>query len=150
MTILIYSQDPIDGLHQPKEAQLSDPLQFFHPYLTIIQMARCSYMKLIKQWIEEIPDSKLEGGIPDGDTAHKDKYMRLDNQRTITMPDGSMYFNLQVQVNYGCPHTTLVKLAPDSVASVLRQSRTRGRQLASRRSCWLASRAPYWVARGKT
>jgi|TARA_R110002003_G_scaffold702_15_gene21220 hypothetical protein len=82
-------------------------------------MARGSYMKLIKQWIEEIPDSKLEGGIPDGDTVHKDKYMRLDNQRTITKPDGSMYFNLQVQVNYGCPHTTLVKLAPDSVAMCL-------------------------------
>jgi len=78
-----------------------------------------NYKKLIKQWIEEIPNAKLEGGIVDGNTIYKDKFMRLDNQRTITKPDGSKWFNLQVQVNYGCPHSTLVKMAPDSVAMCL-------------------------------
>jgi hypothetical protein len=78
-----------------------------------------NYKKMIKQWIEEIPASKLEGGIPDGDNVYKTTDLRLDNQRTITKADGSKYFNLQVQVNKGCTQSTLAKLAPDSVAMCL-------------------------------
>jgi hypothetical protein len=48
-----------------------------------------NYKKIIKQWIEEIPDSKLEDGIPDGDTVYETTDLRLDNRRTITKLDGS-------------------------------------------------------------
>jgi hypothetical protein len=77
------------------------------------------YENIIIQFVEDLPPAKLEGGFPDGDTVYSDRYLRLDNQRTVTKADGTQYFNLQVQVNKGCPHTTLAKMAPDSVAICL-------------------------------
>jgi hypothetical protein len=70
------------------------------------------YKKMMKEWIQDIPDSRLEGGMPDGNTVYSDRFMRLDNQRTFKKPDGLYYFNLQVQVNRGCPHTIAMCHAP--------------------------------------
>jgi hypothetical protein len=78
-----------------------------------------NYKKLIKQWLADLPESKLKGGIPDDDNVCKDREMRLDCQRVVTMDDGNKYFNLQVQVNNSWTHTTLAKLARNSVASCL-------------------------------
>jgi hypothetical protein len=75
-----------------------------------------NYKKLIKQWIQDIPDSKLVGGMADGESVYYDKYMRLDSQRNFKGPDGLMYYNLQVQINRECPDSTLKKIAPKSVA----------------------------------
>lgn len=75
------------------------------------------YIDVIYNFIEDIPDSKLEGGIG-SDYVHKDINLRLDNQGTFTR-DGVEYYNLQVQVNKGCKHRTLKKLAPDTVAICL-------------------------------
>ncbi|KAH7385714.1 hypothetical protein BKA66DRAFT_569551 [Pyrenochaeta sp. MPI-SDFR-AT-0127] len=52
-------------------------------------MGANSAPKYIKAWIDEIPDSKLEGGIRD-----------------------------RVQVNKGCKHTTLKSAAPKSFAFI--------------------------------
>lgn len=75
-----------------------------------------SYKKVIVQFIRDIPDSKLAGGMSDGATIWEDRNMRLDNQRTFKGSDGKYYYNLQVQVNRGCTNTTLKMLAPDTVA----------------------------------
>jgi hypothetical protein len=53
-----------------------------------------NYKKFIKQWIEDIPLNKLVGGVPDGNNVHSDRYMCLDNQRTITLADGTKTYNL--------------------------------------------------------
>jgi hypothetical protein len=75
-----------------------------------------SLKKKIMEWIDDIPDSKLDGTFVCGRPAYTDMYMRLDCQ-SITS-DG-LYFNLQVQINKECPDTTMNYLNPDSVAFVL-------------------------------
>lgn len=57
-------------------------------------MARGNYKKVIQNFILSIPDSKLEGGVPEANTVFEDHHMRLDNQRTFEGPDGLMYYNL--------------------------------------------------------
>jgi hypothetical protein len=67
----------------------------------------------IKDWIDAIPDNKLDGTYVVERPAYTDKFCRLDCQ-SITS-DGTC-FNLQVQVNMQCPDTTMAKLKSKSVA----------------------------------
>ena len=65
-----------------------------------------NYKKTIKNFIEDIPDTKLEESIG-SNPIYKDVNMRLDNQGIFTKDD-KKYYNFQVQVNKGCQHKTLV------------------------------------------
>ncbi|KAF2035028.1 hypothetical protein EK21DRAFT_55638 [Setomelanomma holmii] len=71
-------------------------------------------IKFILNFIDDIPDSKLEVGIKDRGTVYRDRDLRLDNHET-TRRDKAIY-NLQVQVNEACRHTSLAMAVPDSVA----------------------------------
>jgi hypothetical protein len=73
--------------------------------------------RVICDWIDTIPNSKLEGGICDRGTIYDDRNFRLDNQGTITR--GPAMYNLQVQVNKNCKLTTFKKQAPKSFAWIL-------------------------------
>jgi hypothetical protein len=68
--------------------------------------------KLI-DWIDAIPDNKLDGAFVTGRPVYIDQYCRLDLQNITA--DG-LSFNLQVQVNSQCPDTTMSLLKPKSVA----------------------------------
>jgi hypothetical protein len=72
--------------------------------------------KEVITWIEDIPDTKIMGALPDGKSVHKTHDYRLDNQRTYKGRDRRYYYNLQVQINKACRHTTGKKLAPGTVA----------------------------------
>lgn len=61
--------------------------------------------KLLKEWIEDIPDARLEGGIRDRGTMYTARDLRIDCQETVRGENAS--YNIQVQVNKGCQHTTL-------------------------------------------
>ncbi|KAH4039499.1 hypothetical protein HBI09_032820 [Parastagonospora nodorum] len=61
--------------------------------------------KLLTEWIEDIPDAKLEGGIRDRGTMYSTRDLRIDCQETVRGEKAS--YNIQVQVNKGCTHTTL-------------------------------------------
>ncbi|KZM21747.1 uncharacterized protein EKO05_0001702 [Ascochyta rabiei] len=76
--------------------------------------------KAMRQFIDKIPDSKLEGGFGRG-TVHNDfKNFRLDNQGLTTAKNGEVQkYNLQMQVNYSPIMTSLEAMAPDTVAAVL-------------------------------
>jgi hypothetical protein len=52
--------------------------------------------------------------MPVSNTVHTDRYMRFDNQRTITLANGS--YDLQVQVHFAYPDATLKRMAPDTIA----------------------------------
>jgi hypothetical protein len=70
--------------------------------------------KFINSFIDSIPDEKLEGGIRNRGTIYKDRDMRLDCQETI---DGeNPEYDIRVQINKDCRHTSLAMAAPDSVA----------------------------------
>ncbi|KAF2240509.1 hypothetical protein BU26DRAFT_398127, partial [Trematosphaeria pertusa] len=72
----------------------------------------------ILEWIDDIPDSKLEGTF--SKKMHNNTEMRLDMQGyTTDMPGKPRCFNLQVQINRGCKNKSLAKLAPYSVAFTL-------------------------------
>jgi hypothetical protein len=71
-------------------------------------------VKWIRNWIDDIPDAKFEGGIRDRGNIFKDRSLRVDCQETIRGPE-PMY-NIQVQVNKGCVHTSVRLAYPDSVA----------------------------------
>jgi hypothetical protein len=75
-----------------------------------------NFKKEVIAWIEDIPDIKIVGALPDGKPVHKDIDYRLDNQRTYKGKDGRYYYNLQVQCNKACRHTTGARLAPGTVA----------------------------------
>ena len=70
--------------------------------------------KWIKAWIDSIPDSKLEGGIRDRGKIYHDRDLRLDCQETLRGEVAE--YNLQVQVNKQCRHTSVKNIAPDTVA----------------------------------
>jgi hypothetical protein len=72
--------------------------------------------KKIKEWIDDIPDNKLDGAFGHR-SIYKDRDYRLDNQGETTHEP--RMFNLQVQVNRGCKGTTLARLAPYMVAFCL-------------------------------
>jgi hypothetical protein len=86
--------------------------------ITLIQtFTMVKFSKEVVAWIEDIPDSKLEGGIQGGGkSVYKDIDYRLDNQGTYKDRNGKYWHNLQVQINRGCRHTTGAKQAPGSVA----------------------------------
>lgn len=61
--------------------------------------------KKILAFIEDIPDAKLEGGLPSHQTTiWRDDTCHLDMQTLITNPPRC--WNLQVQVNKGCAMTS--------------------------------------------
>ncbi|KAJ4359048.1 hypothetical protein N0V95_002510 [Ascochyta clinopodiicola] len=76
--------------------------------------------KAMRRFIDEIPDSKLEGGFKHG-TVHTDhRNFRLDNQGLTTVKNGEVQkYNLQMQVNFNPVMTSLEPMAPDTVATVL-------------------------------
>ena len=62
-----------------------------------------SSWKMYHAWIDEIPDSKLEGGIGSG-SIYKDENFRLDMQGFTTAKDGEpQKFNIQMHC-CGSPH----------------------------------------------
>ena len=68
-------------------------------------------------FIDDIPLSKLEGGIA-SDTIYSDANFRLDNQGTTTATaDSPKMYNLQIQVNYYPEIRSLKPLAPRSIAT---------------------------------
>ncbi|KAF2639847.1 hypothetical protein P280DRAFT_373553, partial [Massarina eburnea CBS 473.64] len=71
--------------------------------------------KLVRDWIDEIPDAKLEGGI--SRTVYFDRNLRLDLQGITT--HHPRRYNLQVQVNSGCTITNLARVAPRTMACAL-------------------------------
>jgi hypothetical protein len=71
-------------------------------------------IKQIREWIDEIPDKKLDGTFVEGRPIHIDRDCRFDVQGITT--DEPKMLNLQVQVNNGCERTTMAKLKPKSVA----------------------------------
>lgn len=72
--------------------------------------------KFIQQWIDDIPNSKLEGGLRTSGQVHSDIDARLDAQGLVRKPDGSYSINLQLQLNRGIRISTLKKFAPVSFA----------------------------------
>ncbi|KAK4118878.1 hypothetical protein N657DRAFT_637728 [Parathielavia appendiculata] len=76
--------------------------------------------KILRDFIDNIPDHKLENFSDGPGTIHKDIDLRLDMQG-ITNNDE---WNLQIQVNYGCKTTSLKPYAPDTVAGPVLVSRT--------------------------
>lgn len=77
-----------------------------------------SSWKMYHAWIDEIPDSKLEGGIGSG-SIYKDENFRLDMQGFTTAKDGEpQKFNIQMQANKHAPVSSIRKLAPNTVAEV--------------------------------
>jgi hypothetical protein len=78
-------------------------------------MTRGKSLKVrIEDWIDEIPDSKLDGCYVEDRPAYIDRLCRLDCQGVTS--DEPKHFNMQVQVNNGCPDTTMRKLKPYTVA----------------------------------
>jgi hypothetical protein len=75
--------------------------------------------KVTRDWIDDIPDNKFEGGIRNRGTIYKDRNrnFRLDNQETINRSP-AMY-NLLVQVNKSCKLTTFKKQALKTFAWIL-------------------------------
>jgi hypothetical protein len=73
-------------------------------------MGNKSAPKYISAWIDEIPDSKLEGGIRDRGTIWTTIDFRLDCQETIHHEPAR--YNLQIQYT----HSTIKKVAPKSMA----------------------------------
>jgi hypothetical protein len=71
----------------------------------------------IIDWIDEIPDEKLDGAYTNGRPVFTDRSCRLDCQGVTT--DEPKHFNLQVQVNNQCPDTTMRKLKLRTVAFCL-------------------------------
>ncbi|KAF1840892.1 uncharacterized protein K460DRAFT_294471 [Cucurbitaria berberidis CBS 394.84] len=71
----------------------------------------------IQDWIDEVRDDKLDGAYVVGRPLYTDRYCRLDVQGLTS--DEPQQFNLQVQVNNGCPNTTMAKLKPWTVAFCL-------------------------------
>jgi hypothetical protein len=77
-----------------------------------------SSWKLSHMWIDDIPDSKLEGGIGSG-SIYKDANFRLDMQGLTTAKDGEpQKLNIQMQANKHAPVSSIRKLAPGTVAEV--------------------------------
>lgn len=62
-------------------------------------------------FIDDIPDSKLEGGMRERGTIWQDDHQnfRLDNQETIHRYGEPAVYNIQVQVNKQCTITSFVK-----------------------------------------
>lgn len=68
-------------------------------------------------FIDDIPLSKLEGGIS-SDTIYADVNFQLDNQGTTTAAANSpKMYNLQIQVNYYPEIRSLKALAPKTIAT---------------------------------
>jgi hypothetical protein len=83
----------------------------------IVNMGAGNSKKWIRNWIDDIPDVKLEGGIRDRGKIFSDRSLRVDCQETLRGPNPQ--YNIQVQVNKGCVHTTVTLMYPDSVAMCL-------------------------------
>ena len=95
-----------------------------------------SLKKALRAFIDEIPAAKLENFPGNPRTLHKDDNFRLDLQgvsmvllRSLSCPNraGNILrqvtktaYNLQIQANNGAPNTSVRKVAPHSVAAVLR------------------------------
>ncbi|KAH7385712.1 hypothetical protein BKA66DRAFT_416250 [Pyrenochaeta sp. MPI-SDFR-AT-0127] len=73
-----------------------------------------SLIHKLHDWIDEIPDDKLDGAYVVGHPVFIDQYCRVDLQGLTS--DDPPLFNLQVQVNNGCPDTTMRLLKPATVA----------------------------------
>ena len=97
-----------------------------------------SLKKALKAFIDEIPAAKLENFPGSPGTLHKDDNFRLDLQVvSVLLPRGvsrpfthqnfsaaqltKTAYNLQIQANKGAPNTSVRKVAPQSVAAVLRK-----------------------------
>lgn len=78
---------------------------------------RDSPKKKIKLWIDAIPDSRLAGAFAEKQTIKEDNFFRLDCQGVTTSTPHR--FNLQVQVNFEVPDSSLAMLAPATVAWAL-------------------------------
>jgi len=74
-----------------------------------------SLKKALRAFIDEIPAAKLENFPGNPRTLHKDDNFRLDLQGVTRTA-----YNLQIQANNGAPNTSVRKVAPRSVAAVLR------------------------------
>ncbi|KAH7095632.1 hypothetical protein FB567DRAFT_586941 [Paraphoma chrysanthemicola] len=81
-------------------------------------MGAKSAHKYFGNWIDSIPDSKLEGGMRATGKIHFDRVARLDAQDTFTKSDGTRWVNIQMQVNKECPISTFKRAAPASFAFV--------------------------------
>jgi len=75
-----------------------------------------SLKKALKAFIDEIPVAKLENFPGSPGTLYSDDNFRLDLQGLT-----STAYNLQIQANKGAPNTSVRKVAPQSVAAVLRK-----------------------------
>ncbi|KAF3049850.1 hypothetical protein E8E11_008725 [Didymella keratinophila] len=67
--------------------------------------------KILKAWIDEVPDHKFKGDFCDRGNVYEDclhQNYHLDNQETIKR-DGSAVYNLQVQINNQCTLSTFRK-----------------------------------------
>jgi hypothetical protein len=93
-----------------------------------------SLKKALKAFIDEIPVAKLENFPGSPGTLYSDDNFRLDLQGVsivlpfLTYPCAkhpaqltSTAYNLQIQANKGAPNTSVRKVAPQSVAAVLRK-----------------------------
>jgi len=74
-----------------------------------------SLKKALKEFIDEIPESKLKNFPSNPGTLYNDSNFRLDLQGLTATA-----YNLQIQANNGAPNTSVRKVAPQSVAAVLR------------------------------
>ncbi|KAH7085996.1 hypothetical protein BKA63DRAFT_485872 [Paraphoma chrysanthemicola] len=79
-------------------------------------MGAKSAHKYFGNWIDSIPNGKLEGGMRATGKFHFDRVARLDAQDTFTKPDGTRWVNIQMQVNMECPISTFKRAAPASFA----------------------------------
>ena len=93
-----------------------------------------SLKKVLSAFVDDIPEAKLQNFPGSPGTLHKDANFRLDLQgvsaifpqfrtsmcSTVSAQVTKTAYNLQIQAKNGAPNTSVRKVAPKSVAAVLK------------------------------